>query len=203
MSGFDWTPYLVGGGTRPDAMSGLDPRFNSALVQLFQAAPGNIRQNLRATSGYRSNEVQKGLWENALKKYGDPEIADNWVARPGQSNHNHGGAVDFKYLDPSAQEWVHQNAGQFGLKFPMKHEPWHIELGDGASPKLSFDGVKSPTRLDLMFGPHTGTLDMGTPVGVLSDMFSNPAAQQQRYEQEAAERQDQQRRIALADLIRY
>lgn len=198
---FDWTPYLVGGGTRPDAITGLDPRFNSALAQLFQAAPDNIRQNLRVTSGYRSNEVQKGLWENALKKYGDPEIADNWVARPGKSNHNHGGAVDFKFLDPSAQDWVHKNAANFGLKFPMAHEPWHVEMGEGA-PNLSFSVGPPPTRLGTMFNPEAGPLDMGAPVGgSLADLFA--VREEQQREKEADARQEQQRKIALAELIRY
>lgn len=105
-------------------------------MRMYQAAPANVRNALRITSGYRSEDVQRGLWEAALAKYGDPEIADNWVARPGTSNHNRGGAVDLKYLDPAAQEWVHANAASFGLHFPMAHEPWHIEMIDGQAVRV-------------------------------------------------------------------
>lgn len=131
MSEWDWSPYLIGGGMRPDAMTGLADPFELALRSLYENAPPDVRSSLRITSGYRSPEVQEKLWSDAVAKYGDEEIADNWVARPGQSNHNHGGAVDLNYMDPAAKEWVHANAGKFGLNFPMKWEPWHIELSGG------------------------------------------------------------------------
>lgn len=48
--------------------------------------------------------------------------------------HNSGMAADlgfeggsFKSMPPDVQQWVHENAGNYGLKFPMGHEPWHIE----------------------------------------------------------------------------
>lgn len=131
MSEWDWSPYLIGGGMRPDAMTGLADPFELALRNLYENAPPDVRANLRITSGYRSPEVQEKLWSDAVAKYGDEEIADNWVARPGQSNHNHGGAVDLNYMDPAAKEWAQANAGKFGLNFPMKWEPWHIELSGG------------------------------------------------------------------------
>lgn len=124
---WDWTNYVVGGGQRPDAISGLSPGFQSSLQSMFAAAPPEVQQYLRITSGYRSPEVQQRLWDEALAKYGSPEAARKWVAPPGSSQHNHGSAADLKYLAPEAQEWVHQNASQFGLYFPMGHEPWHIE----------------------------------------------------------------------------
>ena len=110
MATFDFTPYAVGGATRPDTFSGLNPQFLEALGAMFSAAPPDIQQHLRVMSGYRSPEKQSELWQNALKKYGDPEIADNWVAPPGRSNHNHGEAVDLRFLDPAAQEYVHAHA---------------------------------------------------------------------------------------------
>src|SRR5690606_34774935 len=78
------------------------------------------------------------LWEQALQKYGSPEKARKWVAPPGRSFHNHGTAADLKFLNDAAKAWVHQNAGQFGLAFPLANEPWHIELhgnrGGGRGP---------------------------------------------------------------------
>lgn len=127
MQGWDWTPYLVGGGTRPDAMTGLQEPFRNALTQMFMAAPEDVRNSLRIMSAYRSPEIQAQLWQAALDKYGSPEAARKWVAPPGNSFHNKGLAVDFSYLDPSAREWAHANAGNFNLHFPMSWEPWHIE----------------------------------------------------------------------------
>jgi len=124
---WDWKPFLTGGATRPDAMSGLNGQFGSSLQSMFAAAPPEIQQHLRLTSAFRSPEVQQQLWNDALKKYGSPEAARKWVAPPGNSKHNHGSAADLKYLDPVAQKWAHDNAAQFGLHFPLKHEPWHVE----------------------------------------------------------------------------
>lgn len=103
---------------------GLDPGLAASLRALIAESGGGIY----ITSGYRSNAQQQALWQQALKKYGDPEIADNWVARPGSSHHESGFAVDLGFRNAQAREWAHQNASRFGLRFPMDHEPWHIEL---------------------------------------------------------------------------
>lgn len=124
---FDFTPFAVGGAQRPDSFSGLSPEFRAALAQMVQGAPENIRSGIRFTSGYRSPERQAQLWEGALQKYGSPEAARKWVAPPGNSKHNHGQAVDFKWGNDEAKNWVHQNAKQFGLNFPLSNEDWHIE----------------------------------------------------------------------------
>ena len=127
MSSWDWNPYLVGGATRPDALSGLDPAFLNSLQGMFGAAPPEIQSQLRMLSGYRSPERQQQLWDEALAKYGSPEAARKWVAPPGNSKHNHGQAVDLRYLDDTAREWVHANLSQYGLHAPLAHEPWHVE----------------------------------------------------------------------------
>lgn len=127
MANFDFSPYAVAGATRPDSFSGLDPAFRASLEQLFQGAPSEIQQGLRVMSGFRSNDRQAELWQGALAKYGSPEAARKWVAPPGNSKHNHGQAVDLRYLSPVAQKWAHENAGKYGLHFPLSNENWHIE----------------------------------------------------------------------------
>lgn len=101
----------------------LNGDFASRLQAFADASGGRIS----ITSGYRSPERQAQLWQAALAKYGDPEIADNWVARPGKSNHGRGIAADLGFADASARQWAHANAARFGLHFPMEWEPWHIE----------------------------------------------------------------------------
>jgi D-alanyl-D-alanine dipeptidase len=88
------------------------------------------------TSGYRDQKKQQVAWENALKKYGDPEIADDWVARPGQSRHQTGKALDLwlgskndsenvtKQQETEAYKWLQENARSFGF-IPYTKEPWH------------------------------------------------------------------------------
>jgi hypothetical protein len=127
MTPWDWTPYLTGGATRPDAMSGLDQAFQDALIQMLTAAPEDIRSGLRIMSGYRSPEVQAQLYARALEQHGSEAAARRWVAPPGRSQHNFGRAVDFTYGNDAVRQWVHANAQNFGLHFPMSWEPWHIE----------------------------------------------------------------------------
>jgi hypothetical protein len=214
---WDWTPYLTGGATRPDAMTNLDPAFASSLAAMFQNAPPEIRDNLRVMSAYRDVERQRQLWEEALAKYGDPEIADNWVAPPGRSFHNHGQAVDLSYLDPSATDWVHANAGQFGLHFPLSNENWHIEpIGarGGAAPAMTAPAAAGP---NLTFGAGMPTMPtdsagmaamfqadpsmgfaLGMPVG---DRGQTRTAQADERRAQEEDRKAQQR-FALASLIR-
>lgn len=138
-----------------DHVDGLTEDFATNLSAMFQDAPPEIRAGLQVGSGYRSEERQAQLWEDALKKYGSPEAARKWVAPPGNSQHNHGNAVDIWYngtrLDKAPAEvrdWVHANAGKYGLRFPMGHEPWHIEPngarnGGGATVVPSGAGVSA------------------------------------------------------------
>lgn len=102
---------------------GMNPALEKALSQMMAASGGQVSIG----SGYRSVQEQQELWEAALEKYGDPEIADNWVARPGTSNHGRGTAADLRFTNDAARQWAHENAARFGLYFPMDHEPWHIE----------------------------------------------------------------------------
>ncbi len=150
---FDFKKYAVGGAMRPDSFSGLDQGFASALSNMFAAAPPEIAQHLRIPSGFRSPERQAQLWQDALTKYGSPEKARKWVAPPGRSNHNYGHAVDLKYLDPSATTWAHENAGRFGLAFPLSNENWHIELagrrGGKPDPALVASALPSQSALPL------------------------------------------------------
>jgi hypothetical protein len=151
----DWSPFLVGGATRPDAITGLQPQFRDAVGQMLQDAQ---RQgvNLRITSAYRSPEVQARLWENALAKYGSAEAARKWVAPPGKSQHNMGTAVDFAgpggllrdANSPEAQ-WLRANAGRFGLDIPMDWEPWQVELA-GARAGQPSNALTQAPQMDPM-----------------------------------------------------
>lgn len=179
---FDFKKYAVGGAMRPDSFSGLDQGFASALSNMFAAAPPEIAQHLRITSGFRSPERQAQLWQDALQKYGSPERARKWVAPPGRSNHNHGHAADLKYLDPSATAWAHENAGRFGLAFPLSNENWHIELasrrGGKPDPALVASAPPLQSVLPLPSGaaPQAGLIDQAQANGAPVPAFAEAAA---------------------------
>lgn len=108
--------------------------FGSRLDAFLNAAPDH---GISVFSGYRSVAHQQELWDAALKKYGSPEIARRWVAPPGHSQHNFGNAADLQFASPEMRDWAHANAANFGLKFRMGNEPWHIEPMPGRfDPKL-------------------------------------------------------------------
>lgn len=119
---------------RTEDVIGLDGNFVANLAAMIQDAPPGIAEGLGVLSGYRSIERQEALWADALRRYGSPEAARKWVAPPGNSQHNHGQAVDLSYNGRSLRhapqhviDWVHENAGKYGMYFPMAHENWHIE----------------------------------------------------------------------------
>jgi Flp pilus assembly protein TadG len=102
--------------------TGLQPALKLAVDRLIDASNGRVY----LVSGTRSTARQTELWKEALAKYGDPEIADNWVAKPGNSNHEAGLAVDLGGDLGLAVRLV----DELGLPLwrPMSWEPWHFEL---------------------------------------------------------------------------
>jgi secretion/DNA translocation related TadE-like protein len=113
-------PALLSNGST--TTSGLQPALRLAVDRLIAASNGRVY----IESGIRSTARQTELWNEALAKYGDPEIADNWVARPGTSNHETGLAVDLGGDLGLAVRLV----DDLGLPLwrPMSWEPWHFEL---------------------------------------------------------------------------
>ena len=114
-----------------ESVTQLQPEFRSRLGDLFANAPPEIQGQLSITSGYRSVERQKELWDAAVKKYGSEDAARKWVAPPGNSFHNKGAAADLGFGSDEARKWVHDNAGKFGLAFHLDNENWHIEMAGG------------------------------------------------------------------------
>ncbi len=110
---------------------GLNPEIKSRFDKMMDEAPEKVRKSVKVNSGYRSIERQKQLFDEAVKKYGSEDAARKYVAPPGRSQHNFGEAMDLDFGSLAAQEYIHRNAEKYGLKFPLPHEPWHIERIDG------------------------------------------------------------------------
>lgn len=135
-------------------IDGLNDTFAVKVARMFEAAPADIKAGLGIYSGARSNERQAELWQEALKKYGSIDEARRWVAPPGHSEHNKGNAADLAFNGQSLKNapanvvsWVHDNAKQFGLKFPLGNENWHVEDdstrgGKGTRPPVDPEVVK-------------------------------------------------------------
>jgi LAS superfamily LD-carboxypeptidase LdcB len=96
-------------------------------------------------SGFRTIIYQEMLFKKAVAKYGSEDAAVRWVARPGNSEHHTGLAIDLgdeespacdvetPFEKTKAFHWLKENAKQFGfeLSFPcnnprgVNYEPWH------------------------------------------------------------------------------
>ncbi len=80
--------------------------------------------HLRIFSAFRSSEKQRTLYLNAIEKQG---LKQEWVAKPGHSEHQLGTTVDLCNLDPrnvghqmfsqsEEGQWLQAHAEQFGFK---------------------------------------------------------------------------------------
>jgi len=101
--------------------SNLTPNFKSRLNAMYDAMPENLRRHLSVRSGWRSHAHQAAL-------YAASDRSGRMVAHPGGSQHEYGNAVDLSFGgSDEAKRWVHSHAHEYGLKFPMPYEDWHIE----------------------------------------------------------------------------
>ena len=96
--------------------------------------------------GYRSYDNQSEIFDNEVEEVGVEE-AEQWVARPGYSEHQTGLVIDFtlnndseqgsiKYDGTGIYEWINTNSYQYGfiLRYPYgkeditgyNHESWHF-----------------------------------------------------------------------------
>ncbi len=141
------------------------------LVEAAQAE--NI--DIVMTTAYRSYEFQQILWDNYVKEKGEEE-ANKTSARPGESEHQTGLAVDCStseidnrnsqdFADTAAGRWVAENAYKYGfiLRFPegksditgYSYESWHLRYVGAAAAKDIYDN-------DLTLEEYVEEYDLNT-----------------------------------------
>ncbi len=131
------------------------------LKEMFSEAKSqNI--NLSITSGYRSYQYQKTLFNNYVARDG-VEAASRYSARPGQSEHQTGLALDLAsqngkctlstcFKDTDEGKWLKENSWKYGfvLRYPegkeeitgYMFEPWHFRyVGKKESQKIFESGL--------------------------------------------------------------
>ena len=117
---------------------GLHPVFRERLERMCRDL------GLKVTSGYRSSEKQRQLYE--CWKARSPGCSP--ANPPGTSNHEavpNGAAAGLAAdLGPrSRMSAAHAAAGQYGLHFPIRKEPWHCQPREVSSAHFTgnpFDG---------------------------------------------------------------
>jgi len=143
---------------QPRLRTGLTAMFQNAPdfvkdgLDLLSGARSPERQAQIISDHAGKYGFDRAAWESDVAKLGPVEAGKKWrpefralgltknIGMPGTSKHQTGDAGDlgwkgkaFSSAPKEVKEWVHANAGNFNLTFPMAHEPWHIEHADARS----------------------------------------------------------------------
>lgn len=128
-----------------------------ALEEMFQQADEE-ELDLFAQSGYRSYERQDAIFASNADQHGE-EAANQFSARPGESEHQTGLTMDVTSPDVNYQlveafgetdegKWIQENAQEFGfiIRYPegkeettgYQYEPWHLRyVGEKAAKEIT------------------------------------------------------------------
>ncbi|HEV3473204.1 MAG TPA: M15 family metallopeptidase [Actinomycetota bacterium] len=126
-------------------VANLDPALLGAIRQAAaDAADEGVEFFVQ--SGWRSQEYQQHLLQEAVSEYGSEEEAARWVATPDTSAHVSGDAIDIGPSD--AASWLSEHGSAYGLCQIYGNEPWHFELRpeaiDAGCPAMYADPTQDP-----------------------------------------------------------
>ena len=108
------------------AITNLDPALLDAMRQADTDLQAERGIEITVTTGWRSTEYQQWLFDEAVQRYADEDLARSYVASPDVSKHPRGEAIDVAPLD--AQLWLQQHGSHYGLCQTYANERWHYEL---------------------------------------------------------------------------
>ncbi len=119
----------------------------AALEEMFAACKAETGVTLKAVSGYRSYQRQATIYQNKLDRVKTEERADQYVARPGASEHQLGLAMDIGQKSDDVNltssfgrtkggKWVAEHCWEYGFILRYQegwedvtgyaYEPWHV-----------------------------------------------------------------------------
>lgn len=130
----------------PGQVRTMDEEAAAALEEMYAACRAEGKITLTSVSGYRSYNKQNTLYNNKLKRVGSKAKADEYVARPGASEHQLGLAMDVgqkgkvnlseAFAKYGGGKWLRENCWKYGfiIRYDQgwqdvtgyAYEPWHI-----------------------------------------------------------------------------
>lgn len=141
---------------------------SDALEELFTAGD-KAGVDLFAQSGYRSYDRQDAIFAANVEKDGE-EAANNYSARPGESEHQTGLTMDItsaeinnqlsiEFADTKEGKWVKEHAAEYGfiIRYPeekediteYQYEPWHLRyVGVKAAKEITKKGLSLEEYLE-------------------------------------------------------
>ena len=142
----------------------VDERIYPALQAMFDAARAD-GLSLFVRDGYRTREDQQAIMDNKILEYESSgysteeatQLAEEWVALPGTSEHQLGISVDINAdnsgsSDDAVYNWLYDNAWKYGFikRYPedktditgVINEPWHYRyVGEQAAQEIAMSGL--------------------------------------------------------------
>lgn len=131
----------------PGQVRNLRQEAAAALEEMYAACLEEDGLTLTSISGYRSYSKQSTIYSNKLERVGGSKAkADEYVARPGASEHQLGLAMDVgqkgksnlnaAFAKTGGGKWIRENCWKYGfiLRYDdgwedvtgYKYEPWHV-----------------------------------------------------------------------------
>ena len=125
----------------------MRPDAATALEEMFAACLEETGARMVTVSGYRSYQTQSSIYDRKVKNVGSKAKADEYVARPGASEHQLGLAMDINqraresgltssFGKTVSGKWLRENCWRFGfiLRYQegweevtgYNYEPWHV-----------------------------------------------------------------------------
>ena len=125
----------------------MRPDAAAALEEMFAACREETGLNMVTISGYRSYKTQNNIYDRKLRNVGSVANADEYVARPGASEHQLGLAMDVNqraresgltssFGNTVTGKWLRDNCWRFGFILRYQEgwetvtgynfEPWHV-----------------------------------------------------------------------------
>lgn len=118
----------------------------AALEQMYADCLKDDKIRLTSVSGYRSYGKQQTIYSNKLDRVGSKAKADEYVARPGASEHQLGLAMDVgqkgktnlseAFAKFGGGKWIRENCWKYGFIIRYQegwedvtgyeYEPWHV-----------------------------------------------------------------------------
>ncbi len=142
----DFVPEVVSAQVQGNVRQ-MRPDAAAALEEMFAACREETGVSMVTISGYRSYKTQSNIYDRKLRNVGSTAKADEYVARPGASEHQLGLAMDVNqraresgltasFGNTVTGKWLRENCWRFGFILRYQEgwedvtgysfEPWHV-----------------------------------------------------------------------------
>lgn len=145
----------------------VDKRIYEPLMEMLHAA-AEEGIDAAVVSGYRDSKTQQRLYKDKIAEYQSQgyseaeakEIAEQWVALPGTSEHQLGLAVDINGASYDIYLWLQENSYKYGFifRYPgskvditgIQEEVWHYRyVGVEAAAEIYQQGICLEEYLEI------------------------------------------------------